>query len=651
MAEAYPVPPSKLVDSSIDALTECPICLDQFQHPKALPCLHTFCKICLHTFIQEYAFGTKSTSMIFPCPICRKDTQPADTSVSHTKWAEQFPTNSLVVAILDMKKLKLSNRTCVPCTKKNNHEKEAILWCKNCSMFLCGECREVHDIFIVGHDILTAEEVEIDPTKTITVSTKCEEHDEIMKLFCGDHKVVCCSTCVAVGHRKCDNVITVKEQAKLLNESNDVPILTNIGNDIITLDVVLKGSEENLKELSQSQKRQSDEMVDLRKQIDTHLDYLQKIDMTKSVMDLKKQQNDIKSRMTPVRNLKSAIEQSQKQIRAAEICMDDAELVLTLQKVSSTRDGYQETIEEIVSRNKRYKLGYEMNEALKSILDTLVFSVTKAKLEFVRNVDPFVWCNKAKQTNTLKMKQNSRTTGAVFFDADTIVSVDNKNNLLCCNFTDGSLKFLLRLDGKPWDLCKINHDSVAVTIPGKETIAIVEVGDDNFCLKWNILVSGKCHGIACIGDRFLVTCPRENEILIVDTSGSNQKSITLKKKKKNMWHAVAPKGSNAFVISDRIGMKGETMLHKLDEEDIPSCFFQSDLISGGRGMDADEFSNIYVCAIDDNSILMVSPKGESKIFLSGNDGLSQPCSVAVCGDRVVIFEEKSATGKMFQILP
>lgn len=52
----------------ISEITQCPICLDVFDTPTSLPCLHTFCLSCLRrTFVAE------CPGDVAVCPICRRD--------------------------------------------------------------------------------------------------------------------------------------------------------------------------------------------------------------------------------------------------------------------------------------------------------------------------------------------------------------------------------------------------------------------------------------------------------------------------------------------------------------------------------------------------------------------------------------------------
>ena len=51
-------------------LTTCPICFEQFDNPKSLPCLHAFCLKCL----QDH-FKYRRPGDVVSCPTCRKKFQ------------------------------------------------------------------------------------------------------------------------------------------------------------------------------------------------------------------------------------------------------------------------------------------------------------------------------------------------------------------------------------------------------------------------------------------------------------------------------------------------------------------------------------------------------------------------------------------------
>lgn len=46
------------------------------------------------------------------------------------------------------------------------------------------------------------------------LTDKCTHHEgKILELFCADHDELCCSVCVAVGHRACSDVVYIPQAA------------------------------------------------------------------------------------------------------------------------------------------------------------------------------------------------------------------------------------------------------------------------------------------------------------------------------------------------------------------------------------------------------------------------------------------------------
>lgn len=82
-------------------LLTCSMCNEQFQSPRALPCLHTFCKTCLSSYIQTKLSELDTDS--FPCPDCNEATQPIDPSRPSTEWADGFPENFFLSDMMDLK--------------------------------------------------------------------------------------------------------------------------------------------------------------------------------------------------------------------------------------------------------------------------------------------------------------------------------------------------------------------------------------------------------------------------------------------------------------------------------------------------------------------------------------------------------------------
>ena len=126
----------------------CTLCLRSYHSPKVLPCLHSFCKTCLHDHIASH---TNSIDK-FPCPVCQ-----AYTDIPHGGSAG-FKTNTF---LSNLQELVLSqgagNRKCNNCEAKN-----ANFRCLECQDYLCSGCQEAHSWLKVtrGHHVMTLGELQ-----------------------------------------------------------------------------------------------------------------------------------------------------------------------------------------------------------------------------------------------------------------------------------------------------------------------------------------------------------------------------------------------------------------------------------------------------------------------------------------------------------
>ena len=81
---------STLPENTEQNFLECGICLQSFQNPRGLPCLHAFCCECL----QKWTAATPDRSII-TCPVCKKKADIPDGDVAG------FPAHFMVKNLLD----------------------------------------------------------------------------------------------------------------------------------------------------------------------------------------------------------------------------------------------------------------------------------------------------------------------------------------------------------------------------------------------------------------------------------------------------------------------------------------------------------------------------------------------------------------------
>ena len=201
----------------------CPICLEQFTNPKILPCFHSFCLHCLEGVAPELVEG----NLCLPCPTCRSPCPNPDKGLA--SLPPSFVINNLSEVYGLMKKVSGDQQaSCDNCDKTNANR-----YCKQCSMFFCAECLDLHDKFKpnAGHQTLSLEEVantayqlpHAKPEATIS----CAYHNKPLERFCETCEELICDDCTVKKHKDHDYDVvidTYKKHRGILEKSSLQPL-------------------------------------------------------------------------------------------------------------------------------------------------------------------------------------------------------------------------------------------------------------------------------------------------------------------------------------------------------------------------------------------------------------------------------------------
>ena len=173
----------------------CPICMEHFTDPRALPCFHSYCLACLQRVLVEGNYS-------LPCPTCRSPCPVSDKGLA--SLPSSFVVNNLV-EVYDLMK-KVSAHQHVFCDNCDNTNADS--YCKQCATFLCPECLYHHNEWKpnAGHQILSLDEVASTahklPRAKQEQSTVCTEHNEPLKIFCESCQQLICHDCTVSKHEK-----------------------------------------------------------------------------------------------------------------------------------------------------------------------------------------------------------------------------------------------------------------------------------------------------------------------------------------------------------------------------------------------------------------------------------------------------------------
>lgn len=188
---------------------ECAVCMEQFKEPKVLPCLHTYCTVCLEKLVKK-----QQSDHVITCPECRRDTKIIDGDVG--KLQSNFWVNNFM-SLLSIEE-KGSSGNALPCENCNTGD-QAVSRCTECSVNMCDFCVTAHRRVNAtsGHQILSISEVQKLGSKALAKPSFCEKHtSETLKLFCITCQETICEDCTIVDHRehKYNFVVDVAEKER-----------------------------------------------------------------------------------------------------------------------------------------------------------------------------------------------------------------------------------------------------------------------------------------------------------------------------------------------------------------------------------------------------------------------------------------------------
>ena len=195
MAESVPVEEKSLEE--LESEITCPICQEHYTEPKVLPCLHYYCKKCIH----KLALRTQSGKS-FHCPECRCEATLPEGGVDNLKTA--FFANRLKSKVITLQRAhgKVEVK-CELCTASSNAE----AFCRQCVRFICKRCVQLHSEIqtFLSHEVASLEDLKHGRAKPIAVEEppiyKCEVHEEPFKIYCYDCSCLICQHCTLKDHK------------------------------------------------------------------------------------------------------------------------------------------------------------------------------------------------------------------------------------------------------------------------------------------------------------------------------------------------------------------------------------------------------------------------------------------------------------------
>ena len=177
---------------------ECSICLDTYNEPKTISCLHTFCCQCL----ENHARASQRQGK-FRCPECQ-----AQIDLPEGNCFDRLPTSFFHKSLLSLLAVRQSGDgssiTCGNCKKRSSD----VHYCFDCARFMCPDCLNAHEVMqaaFEGHKVMPVKEFQTEDYEALLKRQPyCSEqyHErEITRFFCLPCQSCVCHACIVTDHQ------------------------------------------------------------------------------------------------------------------------------------------------------------------------------------------------------------------------------------------------------------------------------------------------------------------------------------------------------------------------------------------------------------------------------------------------------------------
>ena len=315
---------------------ECSICLDNFEEPKTIACLHTFCCECL----KKHALMSQRDGE-FRCPECQ--TQIA---IPEGNRFDQLPTSFLHNSLLSLLTVQQSGDSgeisCGLCKKKSAEAS----YCLDCERFLCGTCVNAHELFrdvaFSGHKVTPVKQFQAEDyeafLKRKAFCTEKYHEKEVTRFYCRVCQTCICQICINMNHKTHEiellETAADQERAKILAGVELMKQKHQTCRDIIgQFEETAANLEANIATAKRQVSQSAEQMIAV-----IHEREREAITMLESTRE---------SRMQKLDTVKKQVQQLEKQIKqAAEFASELAQRSSSAD-IIATRNNLQERFEEL----------------------------------------------------------------------------------------------------------------------------------------------------------------------------------------------------------------------------------------------------------------------------------------------------------------
>ncbi|XP_053383721.1 uncharacterized protein LOC128549951 [Mercenaria mercenaria] len=288
------------------------------------------------------------------------------------------------------------------------------------------------------------------------------------------------------------------------------------------IDVVIKKATLQAKELDSSYDNVIKEIIKFRKEINDRLDQLQKQIQTDAEKKTIKEKQAVTNVLDTCTAISSDIKKLKSSLQDNKDSQQNGQLYITIKQAKSKLklDDLKNAQESLDQTNLQHI--FERNTKLVNLFNKqYIFGKLSRSSSLLTNMGDI---------NVQTTSDNNKLwiTGCAVLSYNKVMLVDSNNYTL--KVVDTQSKVVIEektLESRPWDICILPLDLIAVTMPDQKKILIMATNGDISIIR-KIPVKRKCRGVTYHQGHLYVVCLSPNCVFTVDTQGNVINTLSLK---------------------------------------------------------------------------------------------------------------------------
>jgi len=444
------------------------------------------------------------------------------------------------------------------------------------------------------HEIVSVEDFKAIDRNKLKLKSFCSEHkDENIKFYCLDHEEPCCSICISIKHRKCDEVQTIQDASKGFSQSESVKSLQtfmrHVSRDVDT--VLLKIDEE---------------MADLNSQNATALSKIEKMskvmagkvgkleDRVRSRLGklVEVNKDELERKKTACGNLKKQIDNETCLLDTCIEKASDAQLMIEVKRIEDKIRSYDKCFED-QDIYETFHVKLEVINSVEELFQQIEEScqIVSTTSDSLYSLEHLHYRKTFKLVKTLTIvTQHYEACLAIKYNK--IVTTCNSGKCLeMFNFNGQKLQ-TLKLQGQPYDIAQVSEDVVAVLFRDLKVVQYINVTNENIVQTVGVKEDSNSINInknklVVAGPADVTTYDKSGQVISTINSGIMQTTY------------ISCYKSFLYYTDD-----GNSLICKTTSDEMCFRFLHAD-VRGIMGIACDKMGNIYVTGQTSNNVVQI----------------------------------------------